>query len=144
MRAELRLWWAEGWSNAPRTYVPPRSSAPFSFSPPQRTELWSILGQHNTLLVLVGHTHTAGVYSFNGTNQGEWAAGKPGFIDVVNAPATQKEDGKHNALPSEFMVLEAGFASEEDARAGAGMLRVAQRVGSGWGAVVGTKQFTCA
>jgi hypothetical protein len=84
------------------------------------------------------------VYSFNGTDQGEWAAGKPGFLDVVNAPATQKEDGSHNALPSEFMVLEAGFASQAEAEAGAGLLRVAQRVGSGWGTVLGQKQFSCA
>ncbi len=106
----------------------------------QRTDMWATLLQYNTVLALVGHTHTAETYSFNGTKQGVWGSNATGFLDVVNAPATQKEDGKHNALPSEFMAIElaldAGSATE-------GTLRVAQRVGHGWGSVQGSKRFSC-
>ena len=106
----------------------------------QRTDMWTTLLQYNTVLALVGHTHTAEMYSFDGTKQGPWAANTTGFIDVVNAPATQKEDGHHNALPSEFMAidvaLDAGSSTE-------GTLRVAQRVGHGWGTVLGSKRFVC-
>lgn len=89
--------------------------------------------------MLVGHTHTAELYSFNGTAQGPWAGGRPGFIDVINAPATQKEDGQHNPLPSEFMLLEAAVTAGERN----GTLRVAQRVGHGWGDIIGAKPFVC-
>ena len=106
----------------------------------QRTELLATLNKYNPLLVLVGHTHSAELYSFNGTAQGQWASGHPDFVDVVNAPATQKEDGKGNPLPSEFMVLEAAM---DTLTATTGTLRVAQRVGSAWGAVQGKKSFDC-
>ena len=105
----------------------------------QRTELMGVLSKHNPLVVLVGHTHTAETYSYNGTAQGPWGAGGA-FIDVVNAPATQKEDGKGNPLPSEFIVMEAAMDSPT---AATGTLRVAQRVGSAWGPILAKKRFTC-
>lgn len=77
------------------------------------------------------------MYSFNGTDGGAFGSTAPGFIDVVNAPATQKEDGVHNPLPSEFMAVEATGAG------GVYTFRVAQRVGSTWGTVMGKKNFTC-
>jgi hypothetical protein len=100
--------------------------------------MWATLSQYKTLAVLVGHTHGASVYSFNGTAQGAWGREGEGFIDVINAPATQKEDGQHNPLPSEFMALEAAVDGE-----GKGKFRVAQRVGSAWGSVQGQKPFQC-
>ena len=106
----------------------------------QREAMWAVLGGYRTLVALVGHTHTAEMYSFNGSAQAAWAAGAPGFIDVVNAPATQKEDGKRNALPSEFMTLEVALDAGSES---AGTLRVAQRVGSAWGKVLGSKRFEC-
>ena len=60
---------------------------------------------------------------------------------MINAPATQKDDGKGNPLPSEFMVLEVAMDSDT---ATTGTLRVAQRVGSSWGAVQGIRKFQCA
>jgi len=60
-------------------------------------------------------------------------------VPVVNAPATQKEDGEHNALPSEFMVAEVSV----DASTGAGRFRVGQRVGTAWGSVLGERSFSC-
>jgi hypothetical protein len=105
----------------------------------QREALWTTLLRYNTLAVLVGHTHTAELYSFNGTVQGAWAGNRAGFIDVINAPATQKEDAEHNPLPSEFMLLDAEIAEGERN----GTLRVAQRVGHSWGEVIGSKSFTC-
>lgn len=105
----------------------------------QRVELMSTISKYNPLVALVGHTHTAEVYSYNGTTQSTWGKGA-GFVDVVNAPATQKEDGKGNPLPSEFMVIEAAMDSPS---ANTGKLRVAQRVGSGWGTVLAVKNFTC-
>jgi hypothetical protein len=113
------------------------------FNQGQQIELWTTLLKYNTLAVLTGHTHSATLASFNGTTQGEWNSKEPGFINVITAPATQKEDGYHNALPSEFMVIDAGFATSEDAAAGTGILRVAQRVGSSWGTVIGTAPFQC-
>ena len=102
--------------------------------------MWATLSQYQTLAVLVGHTHDANAYSYNGSSMGPWNAGasQPGFIDVINAPATQKEDGKLNPLPSEFMVLDAAMLG-----GGKGTFRVAQRVGSGWGSVLAMKNFTC-
>ena len=104
--------------------------------------MWNTLLSYNTLAILVGHTHSAGVYSFNGTAQsGSFdTAALPGYISVINAPATQKEDGEFNALPSQFMALE---ASLQDATSGEGTFRVVQRVGSSWGSVQGTKNFKC-
>jgi hypothetical protein len=124
---------------------PPRLTGfdPFSlswFNLDQAAALWATLLQYNTLAVLVGHTHTAQVYASNGTHEAAWGSAAPGFIDVINAPATQKEDGKHNALLSEFMVLEAALQNEDT---GAGTFRVAQRVGHGWGSVLAQKTFTC-
>ena len=104
--------------------------------------MWATLNKYNTLAVLVGHTHSAGVYSFNGTTQNaafDTGALPPGYISVINAPATQKEDGVHNPLPSEFMALEASLPNAN----GVGVFRVAQRVGSAWGNVLATKPFQC-
>jgi hypothetical protein len=106
----------------------------------QRTDMFATLVQYNSVLALVGHTHSAEIYSFNGTKQGPWASNATGFVDVVNAPATQKEDGKHNALPSEFMAIEVALDAGSES---AGTLRVAQRVGSAWGEVLGSKRFAC-
>lgn len=105
-----------------------------------RREMWATLSQYKTLAVLVGHTHGANAYSYNGSDMGAWNAGAttPGFIDVINAPATQKEDGHLNPLPSEFMVLDAAMLG-----GGKGTFRVAQRVGSAWGSVLAMKNFTC-
>lgn len=102
--------------------------------------MWKTLLKYNPLVALVGHTHTANMYAFNGTKQGAWGSNASGFIDVVNAPATQKEDGHHNALPSEFTVLEIAL---DEGSATEGTLRVAQRVGSAWGSVLGSKRFSC-
>ncbi len=115
----------DGWSNT-------------WYNEDQRLEMWATLLKYKTLAVLVGHTHGASVYSFNGTVQGAFGSSAAGFIDVINAPATQKEDGPHNPLPSEFMALEASVDAS-----GAGTFRVAQRVGSTWGSVVGKKAFSC-
>jgi hypothetical protein len=104
----------------------------------QRLETWGTLSKYKTLAALVGHTHGASVYSFNGTTQGPWGSTANGFIDVINAPATQKEDGAHNPLPSEFMALEVSLDGKGMAR-----FRVAQRVGSAWGTVQGEKSFQC-
>ena len=97
--------------------------------------MWKILLKYNTLVTLVGHTHTAEMYSFNGTKQGAWGSNASGFIDVVNAPATQKEDGKHNALPSEFTAFEIAL---DEGSATEGTMRIAQRVGSAWGSAWGS------
>lgn len=104
--------------------------------------MWATLLQYNTLAVLVGHTHAASVYSFNGTTQSNSfdTSSLPGYISIINAPATQKEDGHYNPLPSEFMVLEATLP---DATSGEGTFRVVQRVGSSWGSVQGKKPFKC-
>lgn len=72
---------------------------------------------------------------------GDFGTTEAGYIPVVNAPATQKEDGNHTAQPSEFMVLEADM--EGDGSTGRGTLRVAQRVGAGWGSVQGSRPFQC-
>lgn len=104
----------------------------------QAASFVAALAPYKTLVVHVGHTHAAGLYSFNGTSDGEWNDPRPGFINVMNAPATQKEAGDQTALPSEFMALEATVDA-----AGAGTLRIAQRVGSGWGNVQGSTTFSC-
>jgi hypothetical protein len=108
------------------------------FNEDQAAGFIATLAPYKTLLVHVGHTHAAGLYSFNGTVDGAWNDARPGFVNVMNAPATQKEAGDHTALPSEFMVLEAAVTA-----AGAGTLRIAQRVGSGWGDVHGSTAFEC-
>jgi hypothetical protein len=109
----------------------------------QRQDMWQTLLQYNTLITLVGHTHSAMLYSFNGTKQGKWGSNETGFIDVVNAPATQKEDGKKNALPSEFMALEVALDGGKGINGVTGTLRVAQRVGNTWGSIFGSKRFEC-
>ena len=145
---------SNGWYNAgafpfslfslhciPRAASPcPYPRTPCNPAADQREELIATLNKYNPLLVLVGHTHSAEMYSYNGTAQGQWAQGRAGFVDVVNAPATQKEDGKGNPLPSEFMALEAAMDSPT---ASTGTLRVAQRVGSAWGSILGKKTFDC-
>ena len=108
------------------------------FNADQAASFVAALAPYKTLVVHVGHTHAAGLYSFNGTSDGAWNDPRPGFINVMNAPATQKEAGDHTALPSEFMALEATVDA-----AGAGTLRIAQRVGSGWGNVQGSTTFSC-
>ena len=126
----------------PSSPAPLRTPAPHTqtwYNEDQRLEFWATLNKYETLAVLVGHTHGAAVYSFNGTSQGPFGSTAPGAIDVINAPATQKEDGKFNALPSEFMAVEASV----DTATGKGVLRVAQRVGSAWGTVQGMKSFQC-
>jgi hypothetical protein len=101
--------------------------------------MFSTLHKYNTLAAFVGHTHGAAVYSHNGTNQSDsFNDPRPGFISVVNAPATQKEDGQMNPLPSEFMAVEVTVNAT-----GGGHFRVAQRVGQGWGTVLGAKDFMC-
>jgi len=130
MVVTLQHYGYDGWSNT-------------WYNEDQRVATWDILTKYNTLAVLVGHTHGASVYAFNGTAQSnEFDASKlpAGFISVINAPATQKEDGPHNPLPSEFMALD---ATVDDEATGAGTFRVAQRVGSAWGSVQGTKGFKC-
>ena len=117
----------DGWSNT-------------WYNSDQREELIATLLKYKTLAVFVGHTHAADLYSFNGTDQGAFDDARPGFVPVVNAPATQKEDGDHNALPSEFMVADVTV----DAATGAGRFRVGQRVGTSWGEVLGERAFTCA
>ena len=116
----------DGWSNT-------------WYNADQRVDMWRVLSKYNTLAAFVGHTHSAMAYSFNGTDGGDFGSTAPGFIDVVNAPATQKEDGQFNALPSEFMAAELAL----DATGKAGTFRVAQRVGSGWGKIQASKKVTC-
>lgn len=125
-------------SLTPSTACAPSTPPPTRYNKDQSAELFATLNKYKTLAVLVGHTHGASVYSFNGTHGGSWGESGAGYIDVINAPATQKEDGKHNTLPSEFMVLEAAVGA-----GGQGSFRVAQRVGSGWGTVQGIKSFSC-
>lgn len=108
------------------------------YNPDQAAAFIAALAPYKTLVVHVGHTHAAGLYSFNGTDEGAWNDPRPGFVNVMNAPATQKEAGDQTALPSEFMALEATVDA-----AGAGTLRIAQRVGSGWGNVQGSTTFSC-
>jgi len=108
------------------------------FNEDQAADFIATLRPYRTLLIHVGHTHAAGLYSFNGTHDGAWNAGAS-FLNVMNAPATQKEDGAHNPLPSEFMAAEASLAAD----AHTGTLRIAQRVGSGWGSVQGSTTFQC-
>ncbi len=76
----------DGWSNG-------------WYNEDQRTELWATLNKYKTLAVLVGHTHGASTYSFNGTHEGSWGEKASGFIDVINAPATQRRPGLTNPCP---------------------------------------------
>ena len=99
----------------------------------------SALLKYHTLAMFVGHTHAADLYSFNGTAEGAFNDARAGFIPVVNAPATQKEDGDFNALPSEFLVADVTVDAS-----GAGRFRIGQRVGTAWGSVLGELNFTCA
>jgi hypothetical protein len=138
----------DGWS---QTWVRKRAlmiqwslahHAPFApqFNADQTAEMFAVLHKYNTLAAFVGHTHSADLYSHNGTAQGEFNDPRPGFITVVNAPATQKEDGQRNPLPSEFLAVEVSV----NATTGAGVFRVAQRVGQAWGKVLGSRPFVCA
>ena len=105
----------------------------------QTAEMFATLHKYNTLAAFVGHTHAAALYSHNGTAQGAFDDPRPGFISVVNAPATQKEDGELNPLPSEFMAVEVSV----NTTTGTGRFRVAQRVGQTWGDVLGERSFSC-
>jgi len=109
------------------------------FNVDQTEEMFATLNKYNTLAAFVGHTHAADLYSHNGTMQsGDFNDPHEGFIAVVNAPATQKEDGDFNPLPSEFLAVDVTVDAS-----GAGRFRVAQRVGQGWGDVLGERNFTC-
>ena len=88
------------------------------------------MAPYQTLLVHVRHTYSAGLYSFSGTADGGWGAGGA-FVDVMNAPATQKEDGVLNPLPSEFMVIQASLPEGGGLRwRGHGPRRAARRRGA--------------
>ena len=74
---------------------------PFSsgwYNRDQREELIATLSKYNPLLVLVGHTHSAEVYSYNGTSQAAWGKGG-GFVDVVNAPPLRRRTGRATRCP---------------------------------------------
>jgi hypothetical protein len=108
------------------------------YSAGQRAELYSTLVRYNTVGIWVGHTHSAAVYQWNGTDT--TGPSIPGGLDVYNIPSTQKEDNDGNAQPSEFMVASMSI----EVSSGQGMLRVGQRVGYGaWGDVMAQKNFTC-
>lgn len=104
----------------------------------QRSELFATLSQYNTQGVLCGHTHSAAIYSWNGTDSPPQPFNTPGAIDVFNIPSTQKEDAEGFAAPSEYMIFELEVRADDMAT-----LRVGQRVAFGWGNVVAKKTFKC-
>lgn len=112
------------------------------YSQQERERLFALLSRYNTIAALVGHTHVASVYSYNGTAQGPFGAGGA-FIDVINAPSTQKEDGSGNPSPSEWLVSEVAQDAAA-AAAGTAVFRVAQAVGESWGSVLARKTIACA
>ena len=108
------------------------------YSEQQRLDMWMALKGFNVAGILCGHTHSAAIYAFNGTDQLPFGSSAPGSIDVYNIPSTQKEDAKGFPAPSEFMAFE--LAVDET---GNGTLRAAQRVAWGWGDVTATKTVAC-
>lgn len=107
------------------------------WSAKQRSELFATLSQYNAQGVLCGHTHSAAIYSWNGTDN-TTPFSTPGAIDVFNIPSTQKEDANGYAAPSEYMIFEIEVDADDMAT-----LRVGQRVAYGWGAVMAKKTFKC-
>jgi hypothetical protein len=95
------------------------------------------LKAYNVAGILCGHTHSAAIYSWNGTNQVPF--GSPDSIDIYNIPSTQKEDADGYPAPSEFMV----FDIAPDAGATTATFRAAQRVAYTWGEVAQTKKISC-
>ncbi|GAX82057.1 hypothetical protein CEUSTIGMA_g9485.t1 [Chlamydomonas eustigma] len=79
----------------------------------ERALFLETVSKYNVLAIFVGHTHVAMTYQWEG-------------IDIVNSPSTVQGNDK-GPLPPSFMVAELNFDS--------GVFRVAQREGSGWGAV---------
>ena len=100
------------------------------YSGAQRAELYATLRKYNTVGVICGHTHSAAIYEWNGTDTGP---SLEGGITVYNVPSTQKEDEDGFGEPSEFMA----FSMEES-----GVFRAGQRVGYAWGQVALKKAFT--
>lgn len=107
------------------------------YSENQREELFRTLTPYNTQGILCGHTHSAAIYSYNGTDQSDPGVGN-GFIDVYNIPSTQKEDANGFPAPSEFMTFELSVDDN-----GLATFRAAQRVAYGWGNVMFKKTFQC-
>ena len=112
------------------------------YSQAERTEYFATLSKYNVVALFVGHTHSAATYRWNGT--ATFPIGQAPGIDVYNTPSTQKESGPCNPTPcapapSEFLVVELDIADG----ATSGTLRMAQRVGDGWGDVSASKSFTC-
>jgi len=108
------------------------------YSAAQRLELYRTLEAYNVAGVICGHTHSAAHYYWNGTDTGDTPG--PGWIDVYNVPSTQKESGTTGAPePPEWLVGEVAAAGDGTAR-----VRVAHRVGGGWGtAVLASKTMSC-
>jgi hypothetical protein len=117
--------------HAPHTHRHPSLSYSNTwYSDDQRAELYATLSRYNTVAVIVGHTHSAATYRWNGTSN-EVPPGAPG-IDVVNVPAAQK-GGAEGAAPSEYMVAELAVLPGGAPRTA--RFRVAQRIvgEGGWG-----------
>jgi len=114
------------------------------YSQVERDEYYATLEKYNVVALLVGHTHAASTYAWNGTATGPLGR-VPGGIPVFNTPSTQKEAGPCNPTPcspapSEFLAIEVDIADG----AHSGTLRMAQRVGEGWGdAARAVLNFTC-
>lgn len=107
----------------------------------ERQELWTTLQPYNVAGIFVGHTHSAAIYKFNGTEAvyPPYPSTGPALLDVFNIPSTQKEDNHGFPLPSEFLAVELAV----ETATGEASFRVAQRVGSGWGSVMGNKTLKC-
>jgi hypothetical protein len=108
------------------------------YSDGQRLEFFNTLNRYNTLGVIVGHTHAAAIYGWNGTATFDTGT-QPG-IDVYNVPATQK-GGTAGAEPSEYMLAEISIL---DAASKLAHFRLAHRQVPQWGPYMATKNFTCA
>lgn len=108
------------------------------WSQAQRTELWATLLKYNVVGLLCGHTHSAAIYAFNGTDMLPFESNDPAAIAVYNIPSTQKEDDNGFPAPSEFMAFELSVDANADAT-----FRAAQRVAWGWGGVSAVKKFKC-
>jgi hypothetical protein len=97
----------------------PRSMSSWScWSDHQRALYLDVLHSYNVASLVHGHTHICVLYKFKG-------------LDVLNAPATQRENAT-SSLPPSFLVVQLDM--------GSGVMRVAERVGEGWGEKVMTKQ----
>ena len=98
----------------------------------QRAELYATLSRYNTAGLICGHTHSAAMYKWNGTDISD--AG----IDVYNVPSTQKEDANGYGEPPEFFAF-----SLEAAPGGGAALRVGHRVGYAWSSMLSNKTLAC-